>query len=66
MSAPTTVRPDGPAQEPRVWQDATRSPDERVEHLVEQMTLEEKVAQLVGCGSARTRRGAASPRTRPT
>ncbi|MFC8734292.1 glycoside hydrolase family 3 N-terminal domain-containing protein [Luteimicrobium sp. NPDC057192] len=48
MSAPTTVRPDGPAQEPRVWQDATRSPDERVEHLVEQMTLEEKVAQLVG------------------
>jgi len=48
MSAPTTVRPDGPAQEPRVWQDATRSADERVEHLVEQMTLEEKVAQLVG------------------
>jgi len=48
MSAPTTVRPDGPAQEPRVWQDPTRSPDERVEHLVEHMTLDEKIAQLVG------------------
>ncbi|GAA4835493.1 glycoside hydrolase family 3 N-terminal domain-containing protein [Luteimicrobium xylanilyticum] len=34
--------------EPRVWQDVTRTPDERVEHLVEHLTLEEKVAQLVG------------------
>ncbi|MGC5167482.1 glycoside hydrolase family 3 N-terminal domain-containing protein [Luteimicrobium sp. DT211] len=48
MSAPTTVRSDGPTQEPRVWQDATRTSDDRVEHLVERMTLEEKVAQLVG------------------
>lgn len=33
---------------PRPWQDPSRSPAERVEHLVEEMTLEEKVAQLVG------------------
>ncbi|QFU99464.1 Beta-glucosidase [Luteimicrobium xylanilyticum] len=48
MSAPSTARPGGSVDEPRVWQDVTRTPDERVEHLVEHLTLEEKVAQLVG------------------
>ena len=39
---------DGGAGEPRPWQDPARPAAERVEYLVERMTLEEKVAQLVG------------------
>jgi beta-glucosidase len=41
-------RDDEAAAVPAPWQDPTRGVDERVEYLIAEMSLEEKLAQLVG------------------
>lgn len=52
--------------EPAPWQDARLSPAERAAALVPLMTLEEKVAQLVGVWVGADASGEASRRTNPT
>ncbi|MFC6675450.1 hypothetical protein ACFQE7_05575 [Nonomuraea ferruginea] len=48
------------------WRDRRLTPAERADALVPLMTLEEKIAQLVGVWAGADPSGTASPRARPT